>query len=282
MSKIPALFASLVDDAAVFPPAETPLIEAVDAHRSHRSAWYADFVGPLLCRASSLDELEVLVRGGDGLAVAVVVDTGTGGLLTAVDAVAGNDRFNLRGVEIPLRGEPLADNARRTVAALDAALGGPDDDEPAYVEIPRLAGWERALDVLAEAGYRAKFRTGGADASMYPSADELAAFIVACLDRGVAFKLTAGLHRAVRHTTSDGQTEHGFLNVILGVAGAIAGSHDDTAAALTLTDADEVRSQVDDLTDDQTATIRRWFASYGSCSVQEPLDDLRVLGLVAT
>ncbi len=32
--------------------------------------------------------------------------------------------------------------------------------------------------------------------------------------------------------------------------------------------------------DDAMGRIRRWFTSYGSCSVSEPLDDLLALGLL--
>ena len=61
----------------------------------------------------------------------------------------------------------------------------------------------------------AKFRTGGPTAEAVPDDAELAAFIAPCLDRGSPFKLTAGLHHAVRYTeTETGFEHHGFLNVL--------------------------------------------------------------------
>lgn len=54
---IPELFRGLFDDAAVFPPGNLPVAEAVPAHRAHRAAWYAEAVGPLLCGAGRLGEL---------------------------------------------------------------------------------------------------------------------------------------------------------------------------------------------------------------------------------
>ncbi|TDC50837.1 hypothetical protein E1212_13900 [Jiangella ureilytica] len=272
---IPPIFERLIDDAAVFPPGDLPLADAVPAHVAHRAAWYAGLVGPLLCAASSLDSLASSARGLPApLEVAVVVDTGTGGVLDAVDAVDAEPHVRLRGIEVPLRGSPLGDAARRTVAALDAALGGPDDDEPTYVEVPREHGWEVALDVVAEAGYRAKLRTGGAAADAVPSNEEVAAFVVACLDRGVAMKFTAGLHHAVR-----GPVEHGFLNVLLAVGTAAGGgSVADVAAALSIDDGARLAAAVGAL---DAAAVRRWFASYGSCSIAEPLSELIALGLVA-
>lgn len=272
---IPPMFERLIDDAAVFPPGSLPLPDAVPAHVAHRSAWYAALVGPLLCPASALESLAALARGLPApLEVAVVVDTGTAGVLAAADTVAQDPGLVLRGVEVPLRGSPLGENARRTVAALDAALGGPDDDEPAYVEVPREPGWEAALDVLADAGYRAKLRTGGPSADAVPSDDEVAAFVVGCLDRGIPFKFTAGLHHAVRRPS-----EHGFLNVLLAVGRAVGGgSAAEVAAALPLDDGAALAAEVGTL---DPASVRRWFASYGSCSIDEPLAELGELGLVA-
>jgi hypothetical protein len=275
------LFRTLIDDAAVFPPAQTALAAAVKAHREHRSSWYSPLVGPFLCKASALDDVDALARDGEALGITIVADTGVQGLLPAVDAVAGTDRLRLQGVEIALRGEPLSDNARRVTTALDASLGGPDDDEPAYIEVPREHGWESALDVVAESGYRAKLRTGGPDAPAYPSPAELAEFIRACLDRGVAFKLTAGLHRAVRHTTSGGQAEHGFLNVALAVNAALRGGEEADIAVLEETDPALIADRVRELTATEAVSIRQWFASYGSCSIDEPLADLIDLELVS-
>ena len=60
---LPVVFARLVDDAAVYPPGSVPLHEAVKDHRRHRSAWYADLVGPLLVPASATRQLAELVGG---------------------------------------------------------------------------------------------------------------------------------------------------------------------------------------------------------------------------
>lgn len=278
---LPPLFDRLVDDAAVFPPGDMPLTDAVPAHHGHRRAWYASFVGPLLCPASRLPELRDLPGDGDEpLGVAIVVDTGTAGVLEAVDDVAHDSRIVLRGVEIPVRGEPLSDSARRLITALDVAMGGSDDDEPAYVEVAHEPGWESAVDVIAEAGYRAKLRTGAPQPGAAPSDREVAEFVVACLDRAVAFKFTAGLHHAVRRL-SDGHHEHGFLNTLLAVADALDGGDvESVAATLAVDDADAIVSRVRALPDDRAATLRRWYTSFGSCSVAEPLDELIGLGLV--
>jgi hypothetical protein len=283
MSTGPVLFDRFVDDAAVFPPSRLPLADAVRTHRHHRGSWYARLLGPLLCPASQLDRLDALTRElGGPFGISIVVDTGVGGLLEAVDVVARAKQLALQGVEIPLRGDSLADAARRTVAGLDAALGGPDDGGPAYVEIPRSAGWQRALDVIAESGYRVKLRTGGAEPADYPSPAELASFIMACLDREIAFKFTAGLHRAVRHRGANGTVEHGFLNIMLAVVAALdSGDAEAMIPTLLVEDGNQLAAAVHQLSDSRGRAVRRWFACCGSCSIAEPLDDLISLGLIA-
>jgi hypothetical protein len=277
------LFSRLIDDAALFPPGNAPMPAAVPAHREHRAAWYSALVGPFLCPASRLDELIGHLDDDDaGFGVTVIVDTGTGGIGPAVDTVAADPQLVLRGIEVPLRGEPLSDAAERAVRALDAAIGGPDDDEPAYVEVPRTDGWRRALEVVAESGYRAKLRTGGVTPEAFPSEAEVAQFMIACLELDVPFKCTAGLHHAVRHTTADRQEQHGFLNVLLAVAAALDGGDDASiAAALAERSSSAVAESIRSIPPGRASEIRSWLGSYGSCSITDPIDDLIDLKLLS-
>ncbi len=153
---------------------------------------------------------------------------------------------------------------------------------PVYVELPATAaeaGWLAAADVVAEAELLLKFRTGGLDAAAYPTAEVLAGWIDAALDRETAFKCTAGLHNAVRHTGADGFEHHGFVNVLLATRQAFDGAAVAEAAQLLDNRDSGVLSQHCQYED--VASARRWFRSFGSCSVAEPLADLTSLGLVA-
>jgi hypothetical protein len=293
---VPDAFRFLVDDAAVFPPGNAPLHEAVHAHRLHRAAEYADLVGPLVLGDHHLAEL-ASATAGEGPAepdpptpVLVVVAGGAGALEPAVRWVRGPKGLALRGLEIALRdsatGE-LAHNAKRIVTAVDqlVASGDLDDEVPVYVELPRLYGaaptpdWLAALDVIAAADQRAKLRTGGVDADAFPSAHELATCIGAALDREVSFKCTAGLHNALRHRDEEtGFEHHGFLNVLVATGASLDGlAVDDVAAVLDETDP----ARLTDGTDGAgLAGARRWFRSFGSCSIEEPIADLQRLGLL--
>ncbi|MFI8456219.1 hypothetical protein [Kitasatospora sp. NPDC085464] len=293
---IPELFHGLFDDAAVFPPGNLPVAEAVPAHRVHRAAWYAEAVGPLLCGAGRLGELAAAAAaaggpagaagatgpaatggpagaGGDSrLRVGLVLPGGSAELARALAAAAP---FDLAGVELATR------DAADAVAELDRLL---PPDVPAAVELPRelLRGddLDAVLDVLVDSPYRAKFRTGGLVADAFPDEAELAAFLTGCAQRGLPYKCTAGLHNAVRHTDPEtGFEHHGFLNVLL------AAQETDRAAAaevLAERDGEALAKAVRALTARQVTVIRNSFTAFGTCSIAEPLGDLASLGLLSS
>ncbi len=280
-----ALFAGLVDDAAIFPPGNAALPAAVRAHRLFRTGNLAAFVGPFLCTASRLAELRLVLdhEAGDEppLDLAVVVDTGIGGLDSLAATVCADDRLDLHSVEIALPGDAdLGTAARRTTTAvLDAGLS---DGTAVYVEVPRASTARDALEVLTEYDLRAKLRTGGADAAAIPAAQEVVAFLDACLDLELVVKFTAGLHNAVRHTdAANGFEHHGFLNVLLATHVLLDGATAaDAVAVLAERDGVTLAVRARRLSGSDAARVRRTFASYGSCSVTEPVDDLVALGLV--
>ena len=275
------LFVGLVDDAAVFPPGNAPLAEAVPAHRAHRSAWYASMVGPLLLPASMITGPAVrpVAATMGGLVVGLIADTGIDRLGAAVAAATTlGVRVGQIEAAVAKRGEdPLPGLAQ--LLAVAAAL--PEVD--VYAEAPLTAGLLAALAEIAAArasGVRvaAKFRTGGLAAELFPTPVELAAVICACRDRGLPFKLTAGLHRAVRHNDPEtGLTHHGFVNILAATVAAVDGAEVVTVAeCLASTDAvalvDTVRRHRDG--------GRPLWTGFGSCSVSEPVHDLRTFGLL--
>ena len=269
-------WSGLVDDAAIFPPGDVPLPEAVAAHVARRDEWYADLVGSFVVTDVRIPEIT------EPLGLAVVV-TGGAGAIDGALRLAEKGGHELSGVEIALRDlDDLAGNARRVTAAADAAGLDP---ERVHVELPPVGdsgAWLRAADEVAAAGMRLKFRTGGLEDHLFPTPHALAGWIDAALDRETPFKCTAGLHHAVRHDApadsgGGGFTHHGFLNVLLATIRAFDGATGDEVAAL-LDERDGETLTAASVGEDLTRA-RRWFTSFGSCSVQEPLDDLIALGL---
>jgi hypothetical protein len=283
-------FGALVDDAAVFPPENAPVPDAVGAHATHRAAWYSGLVGGFVCSDTRLTELQAALEDADDapvqLGVTLTVSGGAGAVGPALTWVERDDRLRLTGLEVALRDEDdLAHNAAR----MTTVLRDVPEDVTTYVEMPRLhgadipAGWSAALDEVAAAGLRVKFRTGGLDHDAFPTAAELAEVIAAALDRETPFKCTAGLHHAVRHTDErTGFEHHGFLNVLLATRTLFdGGSGADAEKLLEQRDPADVGEQVRVLGTDAVRSTRRWFTAVGSCSVLEPVDDLVGLGLIS-
>ncbi|MFE9243637.1 hypothetical protein [Nocardiopsis sp. NPDC006938] len=274
------LYGALFDDAALFPPGNAPLGEAIPAHRDHLASRRAPYVGPFLVADARLAELRAVLSREDGdhaaLALVVTVPGGTQGVAAAVDAVRADPALTLAGVEVA--SAPGA--AAATADTVVRALAGEAD---AYVEVARGAGAAADVAALAGTGAHAKFRTGGLTPQAHPDEAELAALMAAAVTAGVAFKCTAGLHHAVRHTTGEGFEQHGFLNVLLATHTLLT-SGDRTEAARDLADRDgpALAARAGALTVTEAARIRSRFRSFGTCSIAEPLEDLLVLGALHT
>jgi len=272
---VPPLFAGLVDDASLLPPGIIGAPEALVTHLKHRNAWYAGLLGALLV-PSSLVHLEISPRG---LAVGVVNDAAIGALPAVVAklraAGAGVGRVE---AAVARRGE----DPQPGLSAL-GTLAGEDPDLHVYAEIPLSWGLLAGLDTVAAQraqGLRIapKFRVGGLAAELFPTPVELAAVICACRDRGLPFKLAAGLRHALRHTDPEtGFTHHGFLNVLIASAAASDGAEvAEVAEALAATHpvplVEPARTRRDQ--------PRPLWAGFGASNVLEPLTELIRLGLI--
>ena len=268
------LFDGLFDDAALFPPGDAPMASAVPAHRELKAS-LGGLVGPLVVPAARLDELVQQLGDGEPFGISLIVAAGN--LPTAAARVTGDARLVLAAVEVPVVGDAGA--AAEAVRVLDTVLPG---DVPAAVEVPRTEARDEVLDVLAGTRYRAKLRTGGLRAELFPSPVELAATLAACVAREVAFKCTAGLHHAVRHTDpATGFGHHGFLNLLLAATALVAGAPAEEAADLLAeTEADALVAALRSWPAARAAHARAAFTSFGTCSVREPVDDLVRLRLL--
>jgi hypothetical protein len=104
----------------------------------------------------------------------------------------------------------------------------------------------------------------------------------AALDRELPFKCTAGLHHAVRHRDEQtGFEHHGFLNVLLATRASLDGATpDEVANVLAQTDGSALADRLS-ADPDEAARTRRWFTSFGSCSVLDAHEDLVDLGLLS-
>jgi hypothetical protein len=156
---------------------------------------------------------------------------------------------------------------------------------------------EQTIALLAEfnsdadsATFGYKLRTGGVTADAFPTSMEIAKALVTPATHQVPIKLTAGLHHPLRQYREEVQTKmHGFLNV-LGAA-VLAAEHrwDANQTVMMLEDENmDSFSFADDFfmwrkwrIDTKRLQYRRTFVvSFGSCSFDEPREDLRALNLL--
>ena len=279
-----ALFARLIDDAAVFPPGNATVPDAVRDHLTHRSGWYAPLIGPLVLPDTELAAAARAARelDRDGtLPVSAVITSGAGGLT----ALARRELPGLRVVaaEIALRDlDDLSGNAHRVVAA---AHEFDPDEVTVFVELPFRPGWVGAIEVIEAAGLSGKIRTGGVAPDAYPTADQLAEQLSELIEADLPFKATAGLHRAWPNEALDAQGEtlhqHGFLTLLMAVEALVDGAGTDQAAELLqLADPGRIYAALDDWDDTTAARVRRRFRSFGCCGVTDPVRDLVTLGLL--
>jgi hypothetical protein len=275
-----ALFAGLVDDAAMFPPGNASADDAVRSHLEHRQAWYAGLIGPLVVPDHALRQAQgALLRAEPveaqrTLDVSVINTGGAGGLVSLADRDVPGVR--VVAVESALRDlDDLAGNAARVAAA----AGALDESVRVFVEIPYAPGWERAVEEVEGAGLLGKIRTGSPDNSGTPSYAQLAEQLSTLVEADLPFKATAGLHHAQPIPGSDPErpVQHGFVNLLVAVQALVEGaSAAEAADGLRTGDAAVVSAW----TDETVARVRRRLRSFGCCGVLDPVNDLITLGLL--
>jgi hypothetical protein len=271
------LWSGLFDDAALYPPADAPLKDAVRANVRHRLAWYADMLGYLVCPGGRLIALNQLVTavGLDSITVSVVVHDGFPALRQALADARNCSRLTVCGLEFPL-GAPLteADVARAARFRTSARA--------VYVELPAGMVSDADAHQLAAAGLCLKLRTGSTSIDQFVPEADLARALVSCAAERLNFKCTAGLHRAVRHSDSATLREHhGFVNVMLAcLTAATTGNAAGTRAVLADRDTRGLAAAVRQLAPQQIAGIRGLLARVSTRSVRESVTDLLNLKII--
>ena len=282
----PELFARLVDDAAVFPPGNSPLDQAVHDHRKHRTSWYAGLLGPLLVPASDAAEVEALAEAAgyspeEPLDVGLIARPGVDPAVvhSALESVAHAPSLAVVGVEMGWTPE-----WRVTRPA----------DVPLTLEVPRgehqaLALADIAADSSDEVPLQAKFRTGPTPTWYWPDERELAAFVRSAIDHELAFKLTGGLHHAVRGTypgdpadaSSAPEEQHGVLNVLCAVRWALNGEEvGELVPLLAERDPAVLVPMATRMSSADASIVRAFFTAYGCCAVTDPIGELAALNLI--
>jgi hypothetical protein len=298
-----ALLTRSVDYAGLFPPAALPLGTALANHASYvrdRDVW---MLGAFVLPTAKFTEATANLLGFDVehllkiSALGPATETATDFIKAVKNATATIRSFHAQfgaTAAVTQIEMPLPTRAGAAMTDVNDALG--DLSIPVFWEAPPNDA-ERTIETLAQFNatrgsnqFGFKLRTGGVVASAFPSSIQIARALVAAVTHRVPIKFTAGLHHPVRQFHSSVHTKmHGFLNVL--GAGVLAAEHgwdlmqtskmlDDEAEFSFTGDKDFFGWREWRVAVHRIREHRKLVTSFGSCSFDEPREDLRALNLL--
>ena len=306
MSAIRSLLSKIIDYAGLFPPASLPLPETLKTFRHHLAEPVSWILGKIVVPSGALPQINgELLSQFDHFPVTIIATRTVNhgqwlealrkDLIQAKSFAANRPQVVVESFEVVLPEE--IDSAAALVDLLKATsliL----EDHPAYFEIPSGPQFDDRFALvgrcLAEFGNRAwglKLRTGGTRPEQFPAPRTVADAILVSRQAQVPIKFTAGLHHPIRRWDEGLQTEmHGFVNVFLGALLTHVHSLSVDSLIEILEEQDparfwfrETKSGWNDLelSREMIEKFRQTITSFGSCSVDEPREDLEELGWFA-
>ena len=298
-----ALLAQVIDYAGLFPPASLALEPALQNYSEYirtPDAWMLGaFVLPVaefgaaarsLSQFDSQNPLRISALGPktDNAESFCASLSAAMGAISCFQANSGTV-VSIEQFEMPLPAEVSAETLKLIRSSADPQLR-------TFWEAPAETA-ERAIKLIAD-NNRAhanrklglKLRTGGVTANAFPSSGDIAGVLICAGAHQVPIKFTAGLHHPVRLFHDSVQTKmHGFLNVLGSAILALEHDWTEKQIAEMLEDEDPAGfSFTDDffgwrdwrMATDRVVVHRELVTSLGSCSFDEPRDDLRALKLL--
>lgn len=312
------LLAGLIDYAGLFPPTKLDMGPAVEQYARHIRGEHEFALGRFICPVSRLEEMSraasALMPGT--FATSGYREYAESTRPWSISAILDGqlpDAFEESLDEIDAFNEhhSAEEHGLAKIDMIELKVTRPDAIDEALDELPDdifpffefdvaqdCRGFVAALAGNADSGGAgAKLRCGGVRPEMIPAPDLLADALLALGAADVPFKATAGLHhpgRGVQNLTYEQNPPravmHGFINVFLGAALAKARRLDRAMLLRVLSEEDakafafteqEVAWRDVSIDTASLAKVRETFAlSYGSCSFEEPFEDLAKLGLL--
>src|SRR5690348_17080987 len=289
-----ALLAGAIDYAGLFPPARLSMREAVERYAAYLEGGDAWALGRFVLPVSRLDEFDGARNRtrspGRPWALSAILEA------DALTECLSVQLFNARHTEtaivdsVEMRVQGAATAAREHIRSVSRAL---PDSTRIFAEVPVGPAVGTLVTAARLERANAKIRTGGVTADAFPSAADVASFLECCASEQVSFKATAGLHHACRgrypltyDAGARSGTMFGFLNVLLAATLARVGmARNDVIAILETEEGSEFCFTDDELTWRDVRVSRAqvmesrssFVLSFGSCSFEEPIQDLRSL-----
>lgn len=307
-SSFRAFMTRIIDYAGLYPPASLPLDEAFCNFIKYRSDPDEWILSRFVIPAKRLPEINSLIPADGKFSFTLLGRSGKNAdefssnlELDLQDILSFSKEYGSRVVvdmvEVALPNIAFDDQYSLNELVLRSADRLNINGLTVYFEAPFGEGWQARADKLFYALRKVKdkhvgfkLRTGGVTADAFPSTEQVAWAIVEARDSGIPLKCTAGLHHPIRHFNESVQTKmHGFLNVFgAGVLAAANGISQDLVQFIL----DDENPESFHFNDDEFSwkglrvanleieKIRHQVTSFGSCSFDEPREDLRNLGFL--
>ena len=297
-ASLAALTSNLIDYAGLFPPAKLDMSTTVSNYSKYLACSESWMLGRVIVPTARLDEFEEYAS--ELLPKSAETEPWR---ISCLVAPAGDDQLveHISRIKVfnDIHAEAESGHAIIDVLELggdsteniETALDKIPDELFAFFEMPVSVDPRGLLAALAGSDAGAKVRTGGLTPDAVPDVNDLARFIAACATANIPFKATAGLHHPLcKLDQAVGAKMYGFLNVFTAACLLREGKvdeqtlvellQDESITAFTYSD-DELAWRDHTITTEQITNARSQFAiSFGSCSFDEPRDDLRKLGLL--
>lgn len=287
MNSLRTLLSGLIDYAGLFPPASLTMRDAVRKYDSYLESKEHWVIGRFVLPWGRMAEFH---QAREALAPKAQTAWRISLLGTPEEAAKAHEENAISKAPATIDTlESKVDSPREIASAAKRVPQGLS----AYFECPWGQDLPEFTAACAAAGVRVKLRTGGLTPSMIPRAEELAHALVLCKNAATPFKATAGLHHPLRSlqkltyaADAPTGTMHGFMNVFLAAALLWSGGSEPDAVVTLRGDSPEsfefspnqVNWRMYTLSENQLREAREQFAiSFGSCSFEEPIEDLKRL-----
>lgn len=288
------LLSEIIDYAGLFPPAKLSMDQAVANYASYRKSKYSWMLAKFIVPSSRIDEFvsnskEILGQDGTPWSLSVIADE-------TLDVTLKK----IRDFNEEFKGIGQCDTLEMKVSsvwAIEEASERLGDQLVIYFEIPVEDNLPDLISVISIHRQRAKMRTGGTTHDAFPATEKLLKFIRACVAANVPFKFTAGLHHPIRcekpltyEQNAPVGKMYGFLNVFF----ASAFARNSLKPSLIQEILEDENPQNFAFTEDgiywrHEHFVGNWYleqlrekaaTSFGSCSFEEPIQDLKELKLL--
>lgn len=294
IESVRTLLSGIIDYAGLFPPSMVSMGDAVANFAKYKNGEHSWMLGRFVVPVARLNEFlecaNTLERDGeDPWLLSVLAGEDITPTIREINLFnkANATRFFCDSLEVKAN----------TVSKIENTVNALPDEITAYFEIGVNENFVDLVSALALKHQRAKIRTGGTARDEFPPSKEIIRFVRTCMAANVPFKATAGLHHPIRcfrplTYAADAPlgTMHGFLNMLMMTGFARESYRVSLLEELMEEEFDEAfkfRENGAGWRDEHFLTAghldrlrNRGMISFGSCSFDEPVADLRSLGLL--